>query len=161
MTTGNFSRHRFRFRPVSKLSLNGAAIVGAMIALLCQVQPANAGPFADFFHNLKNAFKNPQKKPVIHRTVAPQHSADRVADDSRNDTRIKASGPPNERNTRRTARSSGGEASGQLQYGTPVPGKKGFVTSPFSPDAGYIDVRGFGPGTPVKDPYSGKTFLTP
>jgi hypothetical protein len=48
-----------------------------------------------------------------------------------------------------------------LRYGTPVPGKNGFVTSPFSPDAGYIDVRGFSPGTPVKDPYTGKVFLTP
>jgi hypothetical protein len=48
-----------------------------------------------------------------------------------------------------------------LRYGTPVPGKQGFVTSPFSPQSGYIDVRGFAPGTPVKDPYTGKIFLTP
>ncbi|PYL28246.1 MAG: hypothetical protein DMF45_09810 [Verrucomicrobia bacterium] len=48
-----------------------------------------------------------------------------------------------------------------LRYGTPVPGKNGFVTSPFSPNSGYIDVRGFAPGTPVKDPYTGKVFLTP
>jgi hypothetical protein len=48
-----------------------------------------------------------------------------------------------------------------LPYGTPVPGKPGFVTSPHSPTAGYVDVRGFPPGTEVKDPYSGKTFLVP
>lgn len=48
-----------------------------------------------------------------------------------------------------------------LPYGTPVPGKPGFVTSPHSPSAGYVDVRGFPPGTEVKDPYSGKTFLVP
>jgi len=48
-----------------------------------------------------------------------------------------------------------------LRYATPVPGKNGFVTSPFSPNSGYIDVRGFAPGTPVKDPYTGKVFLTP
>jgi hypothetical protein len=46
-------------------------------------------------------------------------------------------------------------------YGAPVPGKKGLVTSPFAPESGYIDVRGVPPGTAVKDPYSGKTFLTP
>ena len=48
-----------------------------------------------------------------------------------------------------------------LLYGTPVPGKPGMVTSPFAPDAGYVQVLGFPPGTPVEDPYSGKIFLTP
>ena len=48
-----------------------------------------------------------------------------------------------------------------LPYGTPVPGKPGFVTSPFSPTEGYVDVRGFPPGSEVKDPYSGKIFLVP
>lgn len=50
---------------------------------------------------------------------------------------------------------------GDLPYAKPVAGKPGFVTSPFAPAAGYIDVRGFPPGTEVKDPYSGKTFLVP
>jgi len=50
---------------------------------------------------------------------------------------------------------------GEVPYGKNVPGKPGFVTSPFSPYSGYIDVRGFPPGTEVKDPYSGKTFLVP
>ncbi|HEY3038287.1 MAG TPA: hypothetical protein VGJ66_06095 [Pyrinomonadaceae bacterium] len=50
---------------------------------------------------------------------------------------------------------------GDLPYGIPVPGKQGLVTSPFSPDSGYIDVRSFPPGTEVKDPYTGKSFLTP
>jgi hypothetical protein len=49
----------------------------------------------------------------------------------------------------------------QTPYGTPVAGKAGFVTSPYAPYAGYVDVRGFPPNTEVKDPYSGKIFLVP
>ncbi|MEI6492688.1 MAG: hypothetical protein WCO94_09090 [Verrucomicrobiota bacterium] len=49
----------------------------------------------------------------------------------------------------------------EMAYGTPVPGKPGFVTSPHMPYAGYVDVRGFPPGTEVKCPYSGKIFLVP
>jgi len=46
-------------------------------------------------------------------------------------------------------------------YAQPVPGKPGFVTSPFAPYSGYVDVRGFPPGTEVKDPYTQKVFLVP
>jgi hypothetical protein len=52
-------------------------------------------------------------------------------------------------------------SSREMAYGTPVPGKPGFVTSPHAPYAGYVDVRGFPPGTEVKCPYSGKIFLVP
>ncbi|MEP6936959.1 MAG: hypothetical protein ABI871_02715 [Chthoniobacterales bacterium] len=49
---------------------------------------------------------------------------------------------------------------GDYPYGVPVPGKPGFVKSPFSPDK-LTDVRGIPPGTPVKDPYTEKVFLVP
>jgi hypothetical protein len=50
---------------------------------------------------------------------------------------------------------------GTIPFGVPVPGKPGFVVSPYSQGSGYVDVRGFPPNTEVKDPYSGKTFLVP
>ena len=48
-----------------------------------------------------------------------------------------------------------------LPYGTPVPGKPGFVTSPHSQNAGYVFVRGIPPRSEVMARYSGKIFLVP
>jgi hypothetical protein len=53
--------------------------------------------------------------------------------------------------------------SSQTEFPTakPVPGKPGYVFSPFDPSGGYVDVTGYSPGQKVKDPYSGKIFLVP
>ncbi len=61
--------------------------------------------------------------------------------------------PPSQPATQTTAK-------GDYPYAIPVPGKPGFVRSPFSPDK-MTDVRGYAPGTEVKDPYTGKIFLVP
>ena len=49
----------------------------------------------------------------------------------------------------------------KLPYGKGVPGRPGFVTSPYEPYKGYIDVHGIAPGTQIVCPYSLKPFLVP
>lgn len=49
----------------------------------------------------------------------------------------------------------------ECPVGSPVIGKPGYVTSPYAPKAGYVDVSGMARGSQVKDPYSGRTFRIP
>ena len=60
-----------------------------------------------------------------------------------------------------TAAAPSKTAKGDYPYGTPVPGKPGFVKRPYAADQGLVDVRGFPPGTEVKDPFTNKIFLVP
>ncbi len=42
-----------------------------------------------------------------------------------------------------------------------VDGRPGFVTSPYAPNAGFIDVTGMPSGTDARDPYTGRVFQVP
>ena len=125
------------------------------------------GPFERFFRSLRRTFDQPQQTshPRSHPSKQGSKSATVAQSPTPTSTSTSpensgATAPPNERNTRIATKASSKKGD-DFRYGIPVPGKKGFVTSPYTPDSGYIDVRGFQPGTPVKDPYSGKIILTP
>jgi hypothetical protein len=132
---------------------------------------AKAGPFEDFFSAIRKSFARPTPKPrppQSHPSSRKQNneappsdaSDDLNSQTSPSPTPVPA--PPNQKNVRvAKATAARKNRSSDLPYGIPVPGKQGLVTSPFSPDSGYIDVRSFPPGTEVKDPFTGKSFLTP
>jgi len=154
-----------------KRSLRTIVVYLSAFALLAATEVAEAGPFEDFFRSVRNSFARPAQKPrppQSHQTSrkqnneAPPSDASDASNSQTSPSPTPAPAPPN-RNNVRVAKATAGRKSGKgdLPYGIPVPGKQGLVTSPFSPDSGYIDVRSFPPGTEVKDPYTGKSFLTP
>jgi hypothetical protein len=122
--------------------------------------PANAGPFKNFFRSLKHAFTHPE-----HKTSSQKSSRKHTGTQQKKSQKTSTSATntsAEEGNTRVATRApTVKNGKSDFPYGVPVPGRKGFVTSPFAPDSGYVDVRAFPPGTPVKDPYTGKIFLTP
>ena len=140
------------------------------------IEVVEAGPFENFFTALRKSFTHPAPKPrspQSHRSSPKQGNETPPSDasdpsntsssqTSASPTATPAPAPPNRNNVRVTkATATKKHPKNDMPYGIPVPGKQGLVTSPFSPDSGYIDVRSFPPGTEVRDPYTGKSFLTP
>jgi hypothetical protein len=125
------------------------------------VQADEPGPFERMFRAIRHAVREPQHHSVHRKHKPGSEPANEEAPTSNITTDNRGvSSPPSERNTRSASRVAAKKGS-DWSYGTPVPGKPGLVMSPYSPNSGYVDVRGFAPGTPVKDPYTGKIFLTP
>ena len=58
-------------------------------------------------------------------------------------------------------RTTAATSDSKIPYAKPVPGKPGYVYSPFDPNGGYVDVTGYAAGSKAKDPYSGKIFIVP
>ena len=147
---------------IVKRSLHTIVIWSSIFTLFTATDVAEAGPFRDFFRALRSATAHPGQKQRSHRS-SRKHNEAPSSDVSNSETSgSPVTAPPDEHNVR-VAKSTTEAKQGKsdLPYGIPVPGKQGLVTSPFSRDTGYIDVRGFPPGTEVKDPYTGKIFLTP
>ena len=125
---------------------------------------AQAGPF-DFLQRIRESIAHPRH----HRRTPTktQSKGDNGTTVKRNDLRppeLKEPEPTETQEpvtTRTASRVSAQRPRTDVPYGVPVPNKPGFVISPYSPNTGYVDIRGFPSGTEVKDPFTGKVFITP
>lgn len=156
---------------VVKLVVHIFVVCLSILTFFSTVDVGQAGPFEDFFRALRSSVSHPAQKPRPPRSPrssrkqnneAPPSDASNASSSQTSASPTPVPAPPN-RNNVRVAKATATKTNGKsdLPYGIPVPGKQGLVTSPFSPDSGYIDVRSFPPGTEVRDPYTGKSFLTP
>lgn len=144
-----------------------------VVALLALADSAGAGSIGDFFKALGNSLAHPSQKkskPKTSKTVSkrsktkgavqeadypPEPTATPIALATPTATiqqvPVRVASLPSQ--TKRSKR--------DIPYAIPVPNKPGFVTSPYAPKQGLVDVREFPSGTEVIDPYTGKVFLTP
>jgi len=136
----------------------GIFLLVAALSLLCGHQ-ANADPVGDFFKKLGQSISKtfqPQPTPrPTRKTTRPEATPTSLGEPSK---------PAKEEITRTVRPASAApadKAKGDMPYGIPVPGQKGMVTSPYLPEANYIDVSAFVAGSAVKDPYTGKIFRVP
>ena len=139
-----------------------------------------AGPVGDFFRKVGQSMSKPlqresQPEPQPQPQSAPpqttktshasRRSTSRAAPSAAPSANAEPSQAPKEESTGSVRHVSAAEIEkikAGLPYGAPVPGRKGMVTSPYTPEDGkYIDVTGFSSGSIVKDPYTGKFFLVP
>jgi len=125
---------------------------------------AHAGPL-DFFRRIRDSIAHPRHHQQT--VTKTQSKGDNRTTVKRNDVRPPELKEPEATETPEPVviRTASGVPAPRtrtdLPYGVPVPNKPGFVISPYSPNAGYVDIRGFPTGAEVKDPYTGKVFITP
>ncbi len=161
---------------MQRVCLRAGKIVALMSVFFLAALPASAeNPVGDFFKRLGNSIAHPGQKPPAKKTsrkstgkTTPGTSPAPLTSPSPGQTSTMAPPQPTPfvqaTSTPQTVRAAGGltrPTRRDMPYGVPVPNRPGFVTSPYAPTVGLVDVRGFPSGTEAKDPYTGKIFLTP
>jgi hypothetical protein len=146
-----------------------------LVALFCfSGLSANADPVGDFFkkvgQSVSKAFQpRPTPNPAEKKTKRVSRRPTSAQPNHMTASPTPLEQPPNLVNeekipvvtVQRASAVPAEKAKGDMPYGIPVPGHKGMVTSPYSPDGNYVDVSAFPSGSAVRDPYTGKIFLVP
>ena len=127
---------------------------------------SNPTSVEDFFRRVGDTLAKPFRPPPPPRARKPRRAKQRgVASEEPTPGPIEESaGTPTPAPTpevRVGAAAARANLRRDVPYGVPVPGRDGFVTSPYAPTQGFVDVRELAPGTPVQDPFTGKVFLRP
>jgi hypothetical protein len=171
-----------RFIELSAMKMNPLLLL--VIPLLFLSGPyVNAGPVGDFFKKVGQSISKPLKaQPQPQPQPQPQSARPQPMNTPHATRRPTSRAAPAAAATppgvaqpshpskeeeftgtvRRVSAADMEKAKAGLPYGIPVPGRKGMVTSPYTPDEGkYVDVTDFASGSIVKDPYTGKFFLVP
>jgi hypothetical protein len=161
----------------------GRLLLLVMPLLFLSGSVVNAGPVGDFFKKVGQSISKPLQPPPEPPPQPPPQSVRSQPTKTSHATRrptsrtapaaaatppavAQPSQAPKEEDSAGTVRHVSAadleKAKAGLPYGIPVPGRKGMVTSPYSPEeAKYVDVTDFASGSIVKDPYTGKFFLVP
>lgn len=131
------------------------------MVLLAGSVPAKANPFTRFLHSGRH---------LHHRHAGSHRQGDEKTNPSPSPGPVQpAATQPTPTEPPPTAPSGGAvpssrmkkESNRRLPSGVPVKNKPGFLRSPYGQQETVIDVRGFPSGTEVKDPFTGKSFVTP
>ncbi len=149
--------------------LKRLALILSLTSVLMAGRAFAGNPIGDFFKRVGNSIAHPRHSPTP-RPITRKNAASTKQNGNEQTAPPEAPTPPPPATpiptptpvTARVAASVAPTRSRRdMPYGIPVPNKPGFVTSPYAPKSGYVDVRGFPSGTEVKDPFTGKVFLTP
>jgi len=133
---------------------NAGFIVGAPVGLAVD---AVSGAYNSLYPNPVSVHLVPRGKSA----AAEENSAERVP--NRSATVASRVSRKETAQTKPKPSPSPRASSTELEFpiAKSVPGKPGYVFSPFDTSGRYVDVRGYSSGSKVKDPWTDKIFIVP